>query len=271
MSKSRKQPDPGRAGKARRRPRRGTTARTVADAEAPPPPPAVSTLVPPGVELGPDPSADCEPPAPDGVYGLSVREADFVDAYLGACRGDAVAAARVAYRDGNPRVLAQLGFKILAKGRVQRAIQRRLIKGLGGPKWTKAGLVEIANGCMADLLDNAGHIDPAAVTAAAAWGLVEQWQEESTETAAGIVVTRRKVKLYSRLKALQTLAKLHGLLIDRQQVTGEVDHRHTLRDAAARVLAGGPEVYALARQLADRLAPPPPVRPVGAEQPTEEN
>jgi hypothetical protein len=273
VPKARRKNDlPRKSGK----PRRGTTARAVDQAEAAAfvPPPPYPRLAP-GVAPGPgEPDLfDAEPsaellPGEDSPFGIYVREAAFIKAYLGAAKGVAAEAARmVGLGHENPHSARVTGSRMLARGRVQRIIARELVRKLGGPKWVKAGLAEIANGNMADLIDSAtGRVDPERVTAAAAWGVVESYQEESTEAVGGVVVTRRKVKLYSRLKALTTLARIHGLLIDRKQVEGTLDHRHTVRDAVARVLAD-PKAYRVARQLADLMGTPEGTRPVGAEQP----
>jgi hypothetical protein len=272
MGKAKKQPGKSNG----RKPRRGTAARAATEAGAaaflpPPPYPRPAPGVTPGPEpdlFDPEPSAELLP-GENSTCGIYVREAAFIKAYLGPAKGVAAEAARmVGFGHENPESAKVLGSRILARGRVQRTIARELVRKLGGPKWVKAGLVEIANGNMADLVDPAtGRVDPERVTAAAAWGVVESYQEESTEAVGGVVVTRRKVKLYSRLKALTTLARIHGLLIDRKRVEGTLDHRHTVRDAVGRVL-NDPAAYALARQLADRMGPPPDgLRPAGAEQP----
>lgn len=190
-----------------------------------------------------------------GDDGLTERQRQFVAAYIGPAAGNATRAAAMAgYSDSNNHVLRNTASRLLTFVGVQRALARARADKLGGPEWTKAGIVEIADANMAAFIkiDASGRrvFDLDAAYEAGAMGLVKEIHEEVISGGDGPVrVIKRRVKLHDRLAALQVLAKMHGLLVDRVE-----DVTPPKPSPVGRLLTN-PAALRAARQLAAAMGP----------------
>jgi hypothetical protein len=242
MAKNPKQP-PGD------KPKR-VTAKLVQSTEGLPPP------APPIVGMPPPPPAVPEPDdAPWDDEGLTFKQRAFCIAYVGPAAGNATKAAQMAgYRDDNYDSLKVTACENLTKPNVARCIARLVAGKLGGPEWTRAGITEIANANMADFVKVADNgqlvLDGDKAQQAAALGLVQVWHEKVIESESGPTVIDRKLKLYSRLDALKTLAKMNGQIVDRHVVNGTISVTHKVMPNVLK----DPEAFAAARLLTRRTS-----------------
>lgn len=228
--------------------RKNVTAKQVQALEGKPPavPPILGMPTPPP----PPPEPDNDPWDDEG---LTFKQRAFCIAYIGPAAGNATLAAQMAgYRDDNRAALAVTASENLRKPNVARCIARLVAGKLGGPEWTRAGITEIANANMADFVKVASNgqlvLDGDKAQQAAALGLVQVWHEKLIETSDGPTIIDRKLKLYSRLDALKTLAKMNGQIVDRHVHTGTIAVTHSVMPN----LMKDPEAFAAARMLTRR-------------------
>lgn len=190
-----------------------------------------------------------------GDDGLTERQRMFVAAYIGPAAGNASRAAKMAgYSDSNSHVLQNTASRLLGFVGVQRALARARADKLGGPEWTKAGIVEIADSNMAAFykVNERGQkvLDMDAAYEAHAMGLVKEVHEEVISGGDGpVAVIKRRVKLYDRLAALQLLAKMHGMLVDR------VEDVTPAKPSPVGRLLTNPKAFRAARELAAAMGP----------------
>jgi hypothetical protein len=207
-------------------------------------PPKVGTI-----DAHPEPDED-----PHGDDGLTDRQREFVKAYVGPAAGNATKAAAMAgYNDSNNDSLRVTAHRLLTKANVQRALARSRAEKHGGPEWTRAGIVEIADANFADFMvcDASGEptFDLKAAYAAGAMGLVKEITEEVISGGGGPVqVIKRRVKLHDRQKALDTLAKMHGMLVDK------VEDVTPPKPSPTAKLLTNPAAFRAARQLAAAMS-----------------
>lgn len=191
---------------------------------------------------------------PFGDDGLTDRQRLFVKAYVGPAAGNKSAAAKLAgYSDSNANVLKATGSRLLTFVNVQRAVARAMAEKTGGPEWTRAGIVEIAGANAAAFMktDEHGrcHFDLDAAYEAGAMGLVKEITEEVISGGDGPVqVIKRRVKLHDRLAALQVLAKMHGMLVDK------VEDVTPPKPSPTAKLLTNPAAFRAARQLAAAMS-----------------
>jgi hypothetical protein len=182
--------------------RKRVSAKLIRDTEDLPPRPPTGTFA-----AKPEPDDD-----EWGKDGLTHKQREFVKAYVGPAAGNASRAAEMAgYRSDNRESLRVTASENLTKPNVQRAVAKALARRHGGPKWTRAGLVEIARASLADFLGIDGQgkvkIDLRLAQAAGALGLLKKVRVRETDM--GQEVT---IETYDRMAALKTLAEMHGLL-----------------------------------------------------------
>lgn len=144
-----------------------------------------------------------------GEDGLTIMQRAFVEAITGSCFGNATKAAiKAGYRESSARFVAA---ENLSKPNIQRAISHALSKMYRTPEWAKNQLFDLAGGSMANFLtvqeDGKIRVDWKKANEA---GAIGQIKKISFDPNTG----EPKIELYDRVKALEILLKLHGLLKD---------------------------------------------------------
>jgi phage terminase small subunit len=151
---------------------------------------------------------------------LTLKQKKFVDAYLGQARGNATEAARLAGYAGSDETLRAVGYENLTKPHIAQVVSERVAELAMAPAEVLARIADIANGTVADFIDverwGAPRLDVPKAAQAGKLNLIKK-----------VSVTQWGVdfELYDRMDALKTLAKYHGLLVDRikSDVKAEVD------------------------------------------------
>jgi len=163
---------------------------------------------------------------------LTLRQRRFVDAYAGDAGGVACAAARIAGY-ANP---INNGHRLMEIDGVRAELARRTAKEAMGPDEVLRGLGEIARADPANYEGLIGLKDADAIRAE----LRRLQAQGKTGAIKELVPTRNglAVKLHDRAAALLTLARYHGLLVDRLKVSAEVDWEN-LSDAQLRQIIDG--------------------------------
>lgn len=173
---------------------------------------------------------------PNDRDNLKRRQRAFVEAYCGAAGGRAAEAARLAgYSDSNANVLNVTASRLLSNANVQRAISRKMGEKFGGPEDVVRSIAEIGRGNAADYIEwnDAGQLQISLEKLAAAGqlGLVHEIREEGIDAGGGqVVVIKRKLKLYDKLRALELLAKINGQLKEQPILPGEIVVKHIWND-----------------------------------------
>lgn len=203
---------------AKKKPTKRTTTKKVQSTENLPP----RTL--PDVAVVPEVDEDAM-----GVDGMTGKQRLFARYYLAEAGGNATKAAQLAgYKDDNRLALAVTAHRTLINANVQRALEREIGKRFGTADDVRNSISAIANGSGADYLkvdEKTGKLVPDLdrMAETGSLGLLHQLQEDVTEVdGVRISTTKRKLKLYDRLKALELLAKINGQLVDRVRHEGEV-------------------------------------------------
>lgn len=161
---------------------------------------------------------------PAGQPRLSARQKAFIDAYLGAARLNATAAARIAgYRDPE-----QAGYENKRKQEVRARIEERLEE-----EALSAGEV------LAEL----------AAVARMDWREAVQVRLDGR----GEVVEAR-LELRDKVRSLELLGKAYGLFMERVQVQSTIDVRHLAERAAQEVGLDPEEVIAEAERFLQEAA-----------------
>lgn len=204
-----------------------------------------------GTELIPFvPSVEVFPENDEGPFdngGLSVRQRAFIAAIVGPAAGNATKAAEMAgYAAENRNALAVTASRLLGNANVQEGISHALAEKRATPEWALNQLIDLATSSMAKFVkfDVNGdmQIDWLKAAAAGAIGQIKEFEEIPTDYG-----VRRKIKIHDRAPALAILLKLHGKLIDKQELTGRdggpitfdlnklsTDELRTLRDIRVR-------------------------------------
>jgi hypothetical protein len=208
----------------------------------------------------PDVAVHAEPDeSPLGDDLLTPRQREFVAAYVGPASLNATRAAEMAgYNANNRNALYKTAHDLLHKPNVQRAVSKALAERRLSPEWVKAGLAELAGSSMADFIGPDGNLDVQKAREAGALGQVKEWREEVIDSpGGGVTVLKRTLKLYDRRAALADLARIHGLLTERHELTGpgggpiatSTEHKHTVDYDAIEE-----ELRAIGRKVAGRTA-----------------
>lgn len=163
-----------------------------------------------------------------GRDGLTLRQRKFVKAYIGPAAGNGTKAAELAgYNSNNSECLKVTASRLLTYANVQRALSRAMARHKGGKAWTLRGLVEIASTTMADFItvDAQGvqRVDFAKAQNGAAIGAIKKLRLDPEGSIVGL-------ELYDRKAALDSLAKIHGTLIDRLEHSGSVKQTVDLKN-----------------------------------------
>lgn len=170
----------------------------------------------PNVEVKPE--DDCEEDTDND--GLTIRRRMFVEAITGPATGNATKAARMAgYADSNSKSLGATAARLLGFVSIQKAIARTMASRRLDPQSVKIGIAEIATSDMSNFLrveDGQPVFDWNAAAAAGAIGQIKEWVDEGHDAGDGPVIIKRKFKIHDRLRALELLAKINGLLKDQQ-------------------------------------------------------
>lgn len=190
--------------------------------------------------------------------GLTVRQRLFVEALIGKCGGHGWKAAKEAgYSDSTNDMLRVAACQLLNTPNVQRAIEKKIGQRFGSQEDIRNSVAAIANGNAADYLDidDKGKlvVSLEKLQAAGALGLLQEIREEGFEADGKVTIVKRKLKLYDRMKALELLAKLSGMLVERHKHEGDVNVNHTHQVVVEKIL-NDPESLRLANDLQRRMA-----------------
>jgi phage terminase small subunit len=177
----------------------------------------------PAPELTFRPETDDEPWDADC---LTLKQKLFVEYYVGKAHGNASKAARLAgYASENDKALRVTAIDTRDLPNVQKAIARALAAKRGSdPDSVRLGIVEIASASAADYLSRDPKTDKLVMdleklAETGMLGCVSEIREEGFEDGNEVVIVKRKLKLYDRLKALELLAKMNGQFIERRDIT----------------------------------------------------
>jgi hypothetical protein len=151
---------------------------------------------------------------------LTIRQRSFVEALVGPAGGNATKAAEMAgYAPENRIALQVTASRLLSNAMVQEAIAHALAKRRASPEWCKNQLIDLAQSSMKNFIsigdDGEPKLDFAKAAAMGALGQIKEFKEEGIKGGDGeLTVVKRTIKIHDRISALQTLAKLHGLVSD---------------------------------------------------------
>lgn len=157
--------------------------------------------------------------------GLTAKQRLFVTFYI-ACNMNGTKAARLAGYAGNDNTLATVAHENLTKPKIRSAIDDVLDRMAMPATEVIARLTAMARGSIEDVLETVeedgktrvtGAIDLQAAYEARKLGLVKKATITEREFA-GITTRTIKVELHDAKAALDTLARYHGLLLDRLKV-----------------------------------------------------
>lgn len=162
------------------------------------------------------PELDAKPEADEDGWdndGLTIKQRLFVEAITGPAAGNATKAAKLAgYRSDNRVALAATAYENLRKPHVAKAIALALAKRRLTPEWVQNRLADIANADMNNFLSltDSGMLLPD-YSKAVALGALGQMKEYDPETG--------KIKVHDPSRALNTLAKMFGMLKENIDIT----------------------------------------------------
>jgi phage terminase small subunit len=146
--------------------------------------------------------------------GLTPKQQAFVDAYVGAAKGNATAAARMAgYSD---KTAYSIGHENLKKPEIEAAISARASEYAMSPAEVLAELAEIARSDAADVITvpevGRAYFDFRKAAQNGKLGLIKKlsYNEQGPS-----------VELYDKMSALVQLGKYHKLWTERQEITGK--------------------------------------------------
>lgn len=191
--------------------------------------------------------------------GLTIRQRLFVEALAGPARGNATKAAEMAgYNASNRNSLCATASENLRKPMIQRALAHALAKLSASPEWAINQAFYNARVSMADFLvvgdDGQPVFDWKKAAASGAIGQIREYKEDGIVTGddEGPAVIKRSFKLIDSQKALDTVLKLHGVLVDKSEVKVKADVAHSISEPMKKLM-GDPVAFEAATQLADRL------------------
>jgi hypothetical protein len=144
----------------------------------------------------------------------TTKQKVFLEAYLGEARGNATEAARIAgYADPNND-----GWRVKKVPEIAEAIQNRLDELRMSADEVQALITEVARGDVGDFLGDGKY---------ARLDLDRAREQGKTRLIKKLTFSKGSLEfeIYDRMDALKTLAKMHGLLVDRikSDVKAEVD------------------------------------------------
>lgn len=164
---------------------------------------------------------------------LTTKQQLFVEAYLGAARGNATEAARLAGYAGTDETLRAIGYENLTKPHIAEAVGIRLqtAKDAMGADEVLALLTDHARGTIEDFFDVDGASAALNLTKAKASGRLHLIRKISFNEFGPVL------ELYSAQSALELLGKKHKLFVSRHEHTGANGGPIEVSDAARRLEA----------------------------------
>lgn len=175
---------------------------------------------------------------------LTGKQRRFVDAYI-VCLNATEAARRAGY-NGDERSLAVIGSENLRNVDILTAMDRCLNAYAMSANEVLSHLTDIARGDIADAMNGMGGIDLTEARRRGKSHLVKKFKVRSITTDDQEII-EGEVEMYSRLEALNLLAKYHDLV---NRVRVEDWHSEAIAD----IRAGRITYEALARAFDDSLA-----------------
>ena len=157
---------------------------------------------------------------------LTNKQQRFVDEYFLCGMNGSEAARRAQYAD--PPVAA---VRLTKNVNVRAIIEARMSEYAMSANEVLYQLTQIARGDIGDVTDAHGNLDMAKARELGMTGLIAEVTHKTISTEDSDIY-EGKVKLYSKMDALKTLAKYHGLLIDRLQVDWRVSLEQAGYDAS---------------------------------------
>lgn len=156
---------------------------------------------------------------------LTAKEARFIDEYIICLNG--TEACRRAMYEGDDNVLAVTAHRMLRKPKIKEAIEARLAEHAMGANELLVHLSDIVRGDLADCLTSTGTIDPLEAKKRGKSHLIKRYKhkrktitttDKNGDNGSDILEDEYEVELYSRLEAMNMLAKYHQLLTTRIQI-----------------------------------------------------
>lgn len=142
--------------------------------------------------------------------GLTVRQTNFINEYL-TCFNATMAADRAGYT-GDSNVLGVTGYELLRNPKISEAISQRLRESAMSADEVLMRLAEQARGEHGRYITTGGTVDIATLVNDKKAHLIKKVKE----TKDGM-----EYEFYDAQSALNTLAKHHGLLTDKTEITGK--------------------------------------------------
>jgi phage terminase small subunit len=154
---------------------------------------------------------------------LSYKHQAFVDNFF-LCNRNATDAYCATYDVDRPTGRAN-GAKLLANANIAEAIKKRTSEKAMGADEVLQRLASMARGDIGELMDIESMSFEINLAQAKAKGLthlikkVKQITKTTAKDDGDEETNIQEIELYSSLEALQTLAKIHGLMVDRTDIT----------------------------------------------------
>ena len=142
--------------------------------------------------------------------GLTVRQTNFINEYL-TCFNATMAADRAGYT-GDSNVLGVTGYELLRNPKISEAISQRLRETAMSADEVLMRLAEQARGEHGRYITTSGTVDIVTLVNDKKAHLIKKVKE----TKDGM-----EYEFYDAQSALNTLAKHHGLLTDKTEITGK--------------------------------------------------
>jgi len=142
--------------------------------------------------------------------GLTVRQTNFINEYL-TCFNATMAADRAGYT-GDSNVLGVTGYELLRNPKISEAISQRLRESAMSADEVLMRLAEQARGEHGRYITTSGTVDIVTLVNDKKAHLIKKVKE----TKDGM-----EYEFYDAQSALNTLAKHHGLLTDKTEITGK--------------------------------------------------
>jgi hypothetical protein len=149
--------------------------------------------------------------------GLNMRRRAFVEHITGDCFGNAPKAAeRAGYAADNRNALIAAASRLLRFVKVQEAIRVRLAAANLSADWTRRAIASYASASMEMFLsvdeDGTPRMDWKKAAACGAIGQVREFREKRVEMGETVVSVEQTFKIRDPIRALEILAKMHGLI-----------------------------------------------------------
>lgn len=156
---------------------------------------------------------------PPLLGGLTPRQSAFIDHYIQT--QNATESARLAGYPQTDEALSVTGYRLLRSAKVQSELRRRLGKHILSAEEVLESLTEHARSDIADVLEPDGSFDLRAAKRRGKSKLLRKLKVKKRyeKDADGALnpVTEHEFELHDAQAALNTLAKYHGLLIERTE------------------------------------------------------